>query len=321
MGGSGFPGPGFDEGHPLGRCPVCDSRTRRRFRSPGKLTLYRCERCALVYSDPQPRAEVERKYLEEYDLAAHFGPLAARKRVLYERRLNRLGPPTGRRLCDLGCGDGQFLELAIERGWEASGIEMNPAAATRAEQRGATVYRGRVEEVEGLPVEGFDAVTAWDSVEHTPEPITFLRKAAALLRPAGVLALTTLNVDAAVARVFRDDWTMYVEDHFTYWNRQSLSTALRVAGFTVTDRWGAGIGRDFAKLVPLRRRDRGSATATTPAPARFDSNPILARAEDGVNGVLGAMRLGVEVGAMARSAERPPDRQAGVRAAAVRPYS
>lgn len=237
-------------------------------------------------------------------MAAHFGPLAARKRVLYQRRLRRIGPPTGeRRLCDLGCGDGQFLELARDHGWDVSGIEMNPAAAKRAEERGAVVYEGLVEETSDVPAGTFDLVTAWDSVEHTPDPVAFLQAARSLLRPGGLLALTTLNVNSAVARLYRDGWSMYVEDHFTYWSRQSLAATLGTAGFSVTEQWGAGIGRDFAKLanhLPRRRSSSAEVDSSSSSQSGFDSDPRLTLVEEGINRALGALRLGVEVGALAR---------------------
>lgn len=248
---------------------------------------------------------MRRKYLQEYDLAAHFGPLADRKRVLYERRLRRIGPPAGgRRLCDLGCGDGQFLALAKQRGWDASGVEMNPAAAERAEERGATIYRGLVEEVRGVPAASFDLVTAWDSIEHTPDPIAFLCRARDLLRADGLLAVTTLNVDSAVARAFRDRWSMYVEDHFTYWSGRALTAALERAGFAVTSRWGAGIGRDFANLAGrLRRPGHRPSAHGAPKPG-LDSSPLLTGVEDRINLALGALNLGVEGGVLAQPARR-----------------
>jgi len=57
--------------------------------------LHRCTGCSPVFSDPQPREEVQARYRETYDLAAHFGAREPRKTILYERRLaaSRVPPP------------------------------------------------------------------------------------------------------------------------------------------------------------------------------------------------------------------------------------
>ena len=83
----------------------------------------------------------------------------------------------------------------------AFGIEMNPAAAAAAERRGATVYRGLMEELDDLPCGTFDLVTSWDSIQHAPHPRAFAGRLAALARPGdGKVIVTTLNMRSLVAQ-------------------------------------------------------------------------------------------------------------------------
>ncbi len=299
---------------PLNHCPACQSPTRSPFKQVKGLSLQRCRACTLVYSDPQPRERVATKYLTEYDLAEHFGPLAARKRVLYERRLDHLGDPRrgAERLCDVGCGDGQFLNLARERGWDTAGVELNPPAARRAAEGGATIFEGALEETTDLPWETFDLVTAWDSLEHTPTPADFMSACARLVRPGGRLALTTLNLRSLVAMAFGKRWSLYVEDHFTYWNEKSLVVAAVGSGLIVESTFHAGLGRDFVQSLDwLNRLRRGpdregasSANGDGPAaPSGWDSSKLVVGAESVLNRSLDRFALGVEVGIVAR---KPP---------------
>jgi SAM-dependent methyltransferase len=298
----------------LGRCPACDDARQTAFGTKGSLVLVRCGDCGLVYSDPQPREEARRAYLEELDLAAHFGPLADRKRVLYERRLARLPRPSpGRnRLCDVGCGDGQFLELARSRGWQPHGVEINPPAIVRARQRGATVYEGAFETAEDLPWGTFDAVTSWDVLEHTPEPRRFAQRLGHLLAPSGTLMVTTLNRRSLAAFFFRAEWSMVVDTHFTYWDGRSLARLFEREGLVVIDREIFGLGRDFVQWLDRRGGDHDDATIrTTPSkPNRrgWDVHPLVLGLEGVVNGIFTRIGGGVGIGLALR---KPPLRGPG----------
>lgn len=282
----------------LGHCPACGSLDSTPFARNRTLDLYRCRHCSLVYSDPQPRGSVRFKYLEEYDLAEHFGAMASRKRVLFERRWRRLPAPSpGRnRLCDVGCADGQFLKLAASRGWEPFGVEMNPPAAACARGVGATVFEGVFEEIENLPWGTFDLVTSWDSLEHTPEPRGFAERLVRLLAPGGVLALTTLNRRSLAWLIFRMRWSMVAEGHFTYWDRRSLSGLFESLGLRIVDSEIFGLGRDFVKLFDRVRRGPAPPGSKALQSAGWDVNPLVLNIENLLNVAFRTVGGGVGIG-------------------------
>lgn len=291
-----------DRGHRLDCCPGCGGhRWKPAFTARG-IYCVGCLDCGLVYSNPQPRDRVLEKYLKEYDLAEHFGDYEARKSSLIGRRLDRIGaPPPGRsRLCDVGCGDGLFLELARDRGWEVLGIELNPPAAERVRGRGIDVVEGEVERMEDLPWGMFDVVTGWDTIEHTPEPRVFLGKMVRLMAPVGRLHLTTLNRRSLVARAFGARWSLVVEDHFTYWDQRSLRELAHQVGLAVLHERSGGLGRDFVRWVDVLRRVKASSSSTvtggTPSrPSDWGASPAILRAESALNRLLDATATGVEI--------------------------
>jgi len=68
-------------------------------------------------------------------------------RVLtFEQHLRPLekiaGPANGRKLLDVGCYIGVFLEIAAKHGWEAYGIEPSQWAAEQARKNGLNVVHG-----------------------------------------------------------------------------------------------------------------------------------------------------------------------------------
>jgi methyltransferase family protein len=56
-----------------------------------------------------------------------------------------------------------------------------------------------------------------------------------LLRPNGVLALCTMNVDALFPRLAGRRWPWYMQMHLVYFSRRTLHNMLTKAGFRVVE--------------------------------------------------------------------------------------
>jgi 2-polyprenyl-3-methyl-5-hydroxy-6-metoxy-1,4-benzoquinol methylase len=74
------------------------------------------------------------------------------------------------------------------------------ASALAREGTGFDVFTGDLEDYPAAPG-GFDLVTFWDVIEHVCRPRANLATAFRLLRPGGLLLLTTDNFDGLVARL------------------------------------------------------------------------------------------------------------------------
>ena len=282
--------------------------------------LWLCERCGLGYSDPQPRDAVQQRYLVDYDLAQHFGAHEHRKGVLNARRLDRLPQPhPGQTLLDVGCGDGQFAASAAARGWDVRAVELNPPAVRRARERGIAVVEGRLEDGE-LEPGAFGVVTAWDVIEHVPEPRSFIDQLARVVAPGGLVVVTTLNRAALVARIFRARWSMVAIDHFTYWHARSLHMAFAGSGLFPVRTTSFGLGRDFVFWMDRLRRRPAWLAGADAAPGRppsarsssgWDTQRRVLSAEQALNRALAATSLGVGLEAVFRApAARPAMRPA-----------
>jgi 2-polyprenyl-3-methyl-5-hydroxy-6-metoxy-1,4-benzoquinol methylase len=194
-----------------------------------------CQSCGLVYMNPRPHhqvvqeayAEVEdRRYLEE-----ETGRVATFSESLAQLR----GYVARGRLLDVGCHIGTFLSLAEQAGFEVAGVEPSRWAAQIARSRvGGPVHVGAIEDAP-VPSDHYDAVTLWDVIEHLPDPASDLRAIRAALRPGGILAVCTMDVDALFPRLARRRWPWYMQMHLVYFSRRTLCEMLRHEGFQIVD--------------------------------------------------------------------------------------
>ncbi|MFH1618398.1 MAG: class I SAM-dependent methyltransferase [bacterium] len=148
----------------------------------------------------------------------------------------------GRRLLDVGCGSGKLMAMLENRFAEFYGTDCDSKALEAASARGIKISRLDIDTA-GLPHENdfFDAVTATDIIEHIKEPPHLARECARVLKPTGVLIMTTPNI-RHVRHVFKlvasgrfpktsDDSGSYSGGHTQYFTFSDLRGILEQSGF------------------------------------------------------------------------------------------
>lgn len=119
--------------------------------------------------------------------------------LLYWRRLRTLEKSVGRpgSLLDVGSGEGFFAMRAERRGWMVTAID---GLTEGVESTRAKLVNGRAESGDAQSLnfddESFEAVVAWDLLEHLERPEEAMSEMARVLKPRGVLAFSTPNTAA-----------------------------------------------------------------------------------------------------------------------------
>lgn len=147
------------------------------------------------------------------------------------------------RILDVGCGAGANARRIAEIAPHASvvGIEPNAAAAELA-RAACRVFEGTLEAwlSQAEPSE-FDAVLLSDVLEHTADPVAFLRslaEAPALRRATLVVSVPNYavwyNRVRTLAGRFEYSWSgLYDRTHLRFFTRSSLGKLLRHTGFAL----------------------------------------------------------------------------------------
>ena len=156
----------------------------------------------------------------------------------------------GLSVLDIGCGGGLVTEPLARLGASVTGID--PAeeniAAAKAHAEGARLtidYRATTAQALAASGAQFDAVLLLEVVEHVPDVPAFLREVAPLVKPGGIMVLSTLNrtlKSYALAIVGAELILRWLPIGTHQWDRfvtpAELRTGLRVAGLTLTDTTG-----------------------------------------------------------------------------------
>ena len=193
-----------------------------------------CGDCGHIFANPCPTPEHLFSLYGRVEDPLYEEESAGRSRNFLRilRRLEKFIPERGA-LFDVGAATGILLDLARRRGWEPTGIEPSSWAVRAAADRyGIGLIEGTLETAT-LPEDRYAAVTMVDFIEHTPLPFEAVRKAQAILRPAGILVLVTPDIHSRAARLAGRKWWHLRPAHLSFFSRRSLDALLRRAGFSI----------------------------------------------------------------------------------------
>ena len=115
----------------------------------------------------------------------------------FDRNVKSLGCLSGLRILDIGCGAGLLCEPFTRLGAQVIGVDpsaTNIAAAKLHADKSQLSIDYRCTTVEAMDVrERFDIVLAMEVVEHVTDVGAFLGRCAAMLKPGGLMVVSTLN--------------------------------------------------------------------------------------------------------------------------------
>src|ERR1022692_5039107 len=115
----------------------------------------------------------------------------------FERNVKSLNCLPGLRTLDIGCGAGLLCEPFTRLGAQVIGVDpsaTNIAAAKLHADKGHLSIDYRCTTVEQMDVrERFDIVLAMEVIEHVSDVGLFLNRCAAMLKPGGMMVISTLN--------------------------------------------------------------------------------------------------------------------------------
>ncbi len=222
------------------RCPACGGPLKGRLAS----WLLFCPACGLWRSTLGREDRLQES--QALDESRRVSGLASLRDENYRRTLGALrrqGPLQDKRLLDVGCAYGWFLQAARAAGMVPTGLEPDPAIAAAAVQDGFQVWTGYFPSA--VPAgEAFDVIVFNDVLEHIYDLDAALSACRRLLRPGGLLVISSpdsqgflFRTSGVLARIglrglLNRLWQKgYPSPHLSYFSLNNLARLMRRHGF------------------------------------------------------------------------------------------
>lgn len=182
---------------------------------------------------PKPAAQDLPNYYESEDYISHTDA----KRNLFEKvyhlvrkislkkklKLIESCHAESKTLLDVGCGTGDFIQVAKQNNWKVTGIEPNEQARSIANKKNKdSVFN--VDQLVKLQPQSFDVITLWHVLEHLPNLEEDMATFKKLLKPTGTLIIAVPNYKSYDAQYYKEFWAAYdVPRHLWHFNKASMS--------------------------------------------------------------------------------------------------
>jgi SAM-dependent methyltransferase len=191
---------------------------------------------------PQPsQKEIRLLYRNDWK---HFAPYQSQTdahRTYFQTLFSFIFPlHNGRglpRVLDVGSATGVFLSLLKKKGIRATGVDVSRDAVSYCRNRGLEAYEGTLFEIakekkwKGV----FDAVFACQVIEHENDPFTFLKTMKRIIKPNGIVVITTPNHDTVWRRIMGKRWIGYQHpEHLFFFTPETLINLMHAVGLTVS---------------------------------------------------------------------------------------
>ncbi len=229
------------------QCIVCHSTEIKNLKRYSKDYLVQCKNCDLVFSQKIPSYTELYNYYQNYSIQEDYSiSLITLQR--YKEILNSLESfRQTNRILDVGCGQGDFLMVAKELGWEVYGIEFSEKLYNYCSQRKLNVFRGTLElHANQLPT--FDIIFSFEVLEHINTPNTEIQLFNKLLRKGGAVYVTTPNFNSIMRFLLKDKYNaICYPEHLTYFTPKTLKYSFEKNGFST--KWLRTTGISVSRLV------------------------------------------------------------------------
>jgi len=188
-----------------------------------EVSAYRCNATGLIFFRPVTIAGSPQLYRQLQAATSYYSELK------WEHRMALKDLRGARRMLEIGCGSGSFIGAARKAGIDAAGIEVNPEAVTQAQRQGLPVQLRDLASVAREDAGRFDAVCAFQVLEHVSDPGAFLTDCLRLLKPDGTLIVSVPNSRGFLR--YYDEILDLPPHHMSQWSRetfQAIQTHLNV---------------------------------------------------------------------------------------------
>ena len=184
-------------------------------------------------TSPQPSPDKLPEYYKSEEYISHTDTKRnlfekvyhAIRKISLKRKLKLINSfqSEGKNLLDVGCGTGDFLQIAQQKKWTVFGIEPNEDARQIANSKtNNSVFN--IEKLLEFPKHSFDVISLWHVLEHLPNLDEHISILISLLNENGTLIIAVPNYKSYDAKYYKNFWAAFdVPRHLWHFSQESIS--------------------------------------------------------------------------------------------------
>lgn len=206
------------------KCPACGETTFLPFLncidytvSHETFSIVSCAKCKFTFTNPYPDLSKLGDYYKSTSYVSHsakpanaidhFYVLARTQTLKWKTNLvKRYSKESSTTLLDYGCGTGDFLAAAKQKGWNVTGVEPSTAANKIAEGKTTQSIYTSLDQISNST---FDTITLWHVLEHVPDLHKLLESLRARLTQNGTIFIAVPNRNSWDAKHYGATWAAY----------------------------------------------------------------------------------------------------------------
>lgn len=226
-------------------CIICGSKKNKLYFNKNNFNICKCKECGLKYVSNIPD-DLSKYYSKGYfkgdlELDGYLDYESEKNNSketykYYLHLINKFSPQSCfKTMFEIGCATGCFLELAQNKEWKVSGMDISSFAVDEAVEKGLDVHCGVIgDEFMNNKDIKYDAVVMLDVLEHLKEPDKDLVSIHSIVKKNGLLVLLTPDAGSFYAKVWGKFWHAFVPpQHLYYFSKKNVKEFLSKNGFEI----------------------------------------------------------------------------------------
>lgn len=237
------------------KCYICAGVKATPFANIHGFQYVRCDMCGHLYTTVRYSTENLLEFYrdnEHYSTGTYADPASYRYRIDNVARpkvefLEKYAPKKGK-LIDAGSGIGDIPLVAKQNGWDAVGVEISTHSVKFGKEKmGAPLVQDAFEHyLANVPDKSIDAISLIGFLEHTTDPLAFLKDVYRVLKKGGVIMAQVPSADSLsceIQAVFPENVFRHMVpmDHYQLFSQKSLVQAVRKSSFKPLAIWFHGL--------------------------------------------------------------------------------
>lgn len=232
-------------------CYLCNEKKSKILYKKNSFYIVKCLNCSFTYVKPLPLDSQLSKFYDNFDYKNNKleEPLIRRDAIRSLKIICKHVGSMEKRLLDVGCGRGYFLDEARKIGFEVFGIDYSFKMIKYAKN----IFNLNVQNIDVFKYKSqvkFDIITLNQVIEHLSKPRDLIKKCYKLLNPGGLVYIATPNIDSLSAKVLKEHFDHLIPpEHLGYFNNKTLTYLLKSANFNILHTGSWSSSQDLAGIV------------------------------------------------------------------------